>query len=519
MNKRAFLTILLLQFSNIFAQNIEYNELDIRQKIVSNINNIFKQYFNHFQDDNIYDKLKLNEENFNLNYSSINLIPNTRNYNNANDVFYNSYDTIKKIQSVHTRYMTFEFHPKRLTLINAIQTSIKYSYEGIGIINCIDKNGFIIRDSLELNFTIIFNLLSQEFKIESLVSSENLPYYILLLNGERGKNKSPLNISIYANNKLLNPLENNGYVELYKFNDKYALKVYSDTLIKLSTNDENYTVFNKIRIQGTMSNVLNKSNEFNELKIRKIIEVDIGHEIGKRNFKIDNKSSVNANYSMSLCAVNVPIKRSEKFNFSLNLGYFDFNLSNIYQNVSYVEHYNHVDQDGDSFIGKNIFSSYKEDRNYNITGPTLGINFRYLIGKNTYIESTNNIHVGLNTSVSITQVCEYLRKGTYSGSLYNVQISENGIYNFGYHYVNHTEHLFNFEPSMSSINSTLGLGYKLSKNAHLAMGCSLHQVKNNSFESNGFLFNDDLSLQGSLFNMNVNKFIILGMYYKLKIRI
>lgn len=364
-------------------------------------------------------------------------------------------------------------------------------------------------DTFNIRFDFIYDFNTNAIKIYDIVSIEKRDKYLQMQPFYKGlmfKNALVAD-TIVVNNKMYN-VNSAGYTQINNVNSSSEFLAYP---IK------NPVMFKMYRVPNSIPLIKNKLDEKdpNIVKInfwRWMVFFDFKYHIipnGVSPIKLESDTfginTINNGSFSNFIMLNLVRRVSEKGYWSVKIGggadVFNYQV-NLRNNVN---SYNTIDPDGDRYLRINRVYNIQENHRLVYTTAPLIIEKGFCFGKNE-IYLNLSYHLMLNFSAFYNQDAEALYAGYYE-YLFNLYISENGVYDFGTYKFNLRNVPLVVDPMIYTYGFGLGYNRQLSRKVYFNLGYNYR--KSNSYlfmEDNRPLSNNNKELN-SIKSLN-NRFVI-----------
>lgn len=377
-------------------------------------------------------------------------------------------------------------------------------------VNSMARNGLLYIDTFKVRFDIIVDLDSSLYKIQTIESVERRGEYLQVYpqtKGFRYKVNMP-NDTIYANGKLY-PINQYGYTML---KDVYKTHEY------LFVPYHNEVLFKQYRIPDNIPFIRNK---LDLKKDKNIVKINFWKWMTFADFQyhfIPNGASpikpigdtlginpINNGSFSNYLTVNLVRRVNKKGYFSLKFGggvdVFNYQL-NL---ASQINTYPAVDPDGDPYLRINRVFNIKETHNIIYITAPLVLQKGFTFGKNSvYAQAAYYFMLNFSSVYNLDA------QATYSGFydyLFNLTISENGVYDFGTYDFKLRNLPLLAKPMLSTYSIGLGYNRQFSRWMYLDIGLNYRAGTDYMFTENKKTLSDSKNGINSLVNLT-NQFKI-----------
>ena len=339
-----------------------------------------------------------------------------------------------------------------------------------------EKYGTLYSDTLRYDFVIQFDGVNGTYKIKNIKIHEKKGKYCIV----EAYRKSLFNKTSLENEKLI---IDNDTVKMDS-TGKYFFKNVKNDLI-ISTVDE--TIYEKKMIEKKdigKNNEKNRDKNVEELSFKEPflfwqieLSTPLPNEVfinSKSNqYNINFQQGKNTNYSIG-SQFGLILFRNQWSRYAISTGvYYDEYNYNL-RLATYKNSYEATDPDNYEYIRTNKISSISETHNINFLSFPLELDARYHIyGKHFF-----NIGIGVRFYQGINKSYEIDAKGAYSGyypDLFDITISENGVYDFGVYDLKANKTL-EIHKNLKAWNFEIGWQYKLNRRSFI--DCSFTYLYN-----------------------------------------
>lgn len=369
----------------------------------------------------------------------------------------------------------------------------------------IARSGLYYIDTFNVRFDILYDFETQKYEITNIASVDRRDSYLQVYPQYRGfLNKSSLkNDSIYVNGVLF-PVNNLGYTQLKNVNLKSEF---------LFVPFHNEVLFKMFRVPDNIPLIKNKVDYKKDKNLVKInfwkwmVFVDFQyHFIPDGSSPIKTKQDtlgvnpLNQGSFSNFIMMNITRRVSNKGYWSIKFGggadVFNYQLNLASQHSKYFA----VDPDGDTYLRTNKVFDIRETHNLVYATAPFILQKGFTFGKNSvYVQAVYYLMLKYSASYKMDA------RATYSGyyeQLFNLTISENGVYDFG----TYDFKLRGIPLLPKSITSSygLGIGYnrQLSRKAYFDFGINYRTSSDYLFQENPKRLSDSYLGLNSLTNLN-----------------
>ena len=372
-------------------------------------------------------------------------------------------------------------------------------------VNSIARSGIYYTDTFNVRFDIIYDFDTQSYEIVNIASVDRRDSYMQVYPQYRGfLNKSNLkNDSIYVNGVMfpVNPL---GYTQLKNVNLKSEflfVPYHKDVMFKM------YRVPDNIPI---IKNKLDLKKDKNLVKInfwKWMVFVDFQYHFipdGSSPIKTINDTlgvnTMNQGSFSNFIMLNITRRVSNKGYWAVKFGggadVFNYQLNLASQHSKYLA----IDPDGDSYLRINKVFNIRETHNLVYATAPFILQKGFTFGKNSvYIQAIYYLMLKYSSKYNMDA------KATYSGfyeQLFNLTISENGIYDFGTY--DFKLRGISLMPKSMVSSYGIGIGYnrQLSRKAYFDFGLNYRTSNTYLFQEDPKRLSDSYLGLNSLTNLN-----------------
>jgi hypothetical protein len=348
------------------------------------------------------------------------------------------------------------------------------------------KNGHRYCDTLDLRFTIAYDMRDTVFTIKKVSTNQIYGKYVVLgvTNKKEGKEKiykeAVQNIVLNRDTTMLN---NKGEVFLKNIKDdkKYSIEMLSDVYFQTKQLEIVYhEIGSDNEIQSNLRTVhfrkkllyVRPSLAFFPDNKPFTLNGDEAFSITKTSFGM----SPGLDLGMDLfTAKSIPVK------VSLLLGARYTSVNYTINSEKYLESYAAFDSNGIAYIRVNELSDIEEKGNYSFIHLPISLRIDYRINKSW------TAYAGGGYSYSLQRFLQYesAAKGNYSGNYgpeyFNIVLNENGVYDFGKFDLTQDNTIKSMK-QMGILKLDLGASFIISKRLYLETGVSYWHGLNSFIE-------------------------------------
>ena len=508
MNVKRFIILLILFFSaNAQAQLLANDSLSriVNVRALSLISNYEKAIrFTNQKDTAQFYKL------FHTKNASLfnDVMPDN---NLSEKVSINKYLKLMRRYYADTSFKSIQVSPYEIGPVIVERSNIAYlSILATKKVNSVTRSGLVYIDTFKVRFDIVVDLDSNVYEIQTIESIERRGDYLQVYPQIRGflhKENMP-NDTIYANDKIY-PVNKFGYTLIKDvFNDQEFLFVpyHNEVLFK------NYRVRNNIPFnRGTVD--LKRDRNIAKIKFWKwMCFADFQYSFipnGSAPVKIIGDTlginPINKGSFSNYLTLNLIRRVSKRGYFSLKIGggvdVFNYQL-NL---ASQINSYPAIDPDGDPYLRINRVFNIKETHNLvYLTAPII-IQKGFTFGKNSiYAQASYALMMKYSSGYNLDAQATYAGFYEY---LFNLTISENGVYDFGTYDFKLRNLLLAPKHNISTYSLGIGYNRQFSRKVNLDIGLNYRSSSDILFKEDIKTLSDSKNGINSLINLN-NKFKI-----------
>jgi hypothetical protein len=411
---------------------------------------------------------------------------------------------INKYYSQEISYTVIPIAISPITYISTFNGSV--NIDAIKIISGNTKKQFNYNDTLKLKFSIVFNYLNKSYKISDINQLENKGKYCII----SANKKTPFSLTpIVSDTLILNnskiALDERGYYIYKNLSDK-------DQIV-IRTNDINIPGEKRINATdiGLKPNQVDKNIVAVNFKIPFLTIQPVYKFIP---FKASPLKYVGSEFNFSLLnnysysggiRIGFLIKNSSKGYFQIKTGVhlfnYDYNISlNEFSKTVLA-----VDADQGAYIRTNFLTGITEKNSLQQLAIPLVFEKGFNINKNNLIYLCAGGYLIPSSTLKYDGSAQALYKGNYK-DLYNITISENGVYDFGTFQISSQKTIKTSTPEFS-IEAATGYSRRINSRIMVNAGFSYYRSISLVFNNLKDNLSNDYSELNSLTNLS-NQFIL-----------
>lgn len=412
---------------------------------------------------------------------------------------------IKKYYS-DTSFLSVRVKPYEIGVLSL--EGKEYAYLSVlaqKMIKSITKNKIVYADTFNIQIDIVVNLFDDECKIHRIVSVDRREDYLMMYPQYRGFfNKQSLKNDTILVNGVLCPVDSSGFIQLKNTNKKSEFLVLPY---------HKQFMYKRYRVPDNIPLVKNKLNlelDKNMVYInfwKWMVFVDFQNHVipqGSSPVKASNDTlGINpknkgsfSNYFLLNLTRRVNNKGYWSVKFGAGADVFNYSL-NLASNINT---YPSIDPDGDPYLRINRIYNIKETHNMVYATFPIKIEKGFTFGKNSvYVQAAYYLMMRYSSFYNIKADATY---AGYYDYLFDITISENGVYDFGTYNFDYKALPLESKAFMSSQSVSVGYLRQFSRRVYFDIGLNYRMSGDYFFVENNKSLSDSKNGINSLTNLN-----------------
>ena len=379
-----------------------------------------------------------------------------------------------------------------------------------------EKSQVYYSDSIDITISLKYNLSTKSIKIIGISLNETPSKYIIV---KAQQKKLFISKPIIKDTLIINRLryitDENGNVLIKNIDINQSISVKSNSeYLNGVTNFNNIDINNAIK-SYTSKNILIVPFHYSFIELSPYCGL-----IPWKKSPVLYESAINKNISSYEAGLNLSIKLFQKtkgyWKLVTGISNFKYHYENSIKQIQYT--YQSTDPDGYTYFRNNEIQNYKENTQLNGYSIPILIEKDIFLNKKWgyYIQSGliyNKIYKNNSTSSAISQ---------YSGlypDFFNIEIKENGVYDFGYYEMSNSQTLYTTK-YFSSLLIGAGFFCKWTKKINITTGLTYKQNLSNIFLKDSKMLSSNSNELNNLNSIGINSALKVftlnfGIQYKL----
>jgi len=370
-------------------------------------------------------------------------------------------------------------------------------------INAYNKDNCIYDDTLDLRFEIEYNITDTLFTIKSIENNYTYGKYVIL-EMKNGKKKDELTYDSDFTEVELDGKK----VTLNRKGEVFLKNITEDKKISITPSSDNYFQTKSIFLdyQNIGPDDQNESNHYKVSFRKKLLFIRPNASFFSNKTDVvlkgtaDYSSNIDLNGFSYGADIGILLFKAKKIPLTLNLlaGIKATSIDYSATSPIYSQSFSDIDASNDSYQRTSTLNNLHEDGKISFLQLPLTIRVDYQM-RNEKVKRLG-FYAGaggsylLNTQLDYTSKAGAHYKGIYGPEYYNIEIGENGVYDFGYYDLKNTSNIESSEQNIL-IKIDFGASLKINKRLTGELGVSYWNNLNNLFADSEFIsaYNNELN--------------------------